>query len=126
MSTYVVDMSTRHSRAEIKAFLSVETAQVVAKDTRNGELVILRQGQAYELRNTTKEYFECPIDGCANPRLETVGGHTKWNGSGAWKGLNLDRQRAIMKAILESVQVDTAIQKGMSFYPQRLRPVWRL
>ena len=39
--------------------------------------MILRQGKAYELRSMTKEYFECPIDGCADPRLETVGGHTE-------------------------------------------------
>ena len=29
-----------------------------------------------------------------------------------WKSLNLDRQRAILKAILDSVQVDKVIQKG--------------
>lgn len=42
-----------------------------------------------------------------------------------WKSLNLDRQRAILKAILESVYVDKVIQRGMPFNPQRLRPIWR-
>ena len=42
-----------------------------------------------------------------------------------WKSLNLDRQRGILKAILESVQVDKVIQRGMPFNPQRLRPIWK-
>ena len=42
-----------------------------------------------------------------------------------WKSLNLDRQRAILKAILESVQVDKVIERGMPFNPQRLRPIWK-
>ena len=42
-----------------------------------------------------------------------------------WKSLNLDRQRAILKAMLESVQVDKVIQRGMPFNPQRLRPIWK-
>ena len=42
-----------------------------------------------------------------------------------WKSLNLDRQRAILKAILESVQVDKVIEAGMPFNPKRLRPVWK-
>ena len=42
-----------------------------------------------------------------------------------WESLNLDRQRAILKAISESVQVDKVIQKGMPFNPQRLRPFWK-
>lgn len=42
-----------------------------------------------------------------------------------WQTLNLDRQRAILKAILESVQVDKVIQAGMGFNPARLRPVWK-
>lgn len=42
-----------------------------------------------------------------------------------WKSLNLDRQRVILKAILESVQVDKVIERGMPFNPQRLRPIWK-
>ena len=42
-----------------------------------------------------------------------------------WNSLNLDRQRAILKAMLESVQVDKVIQRGMPFNPQRLRPIWK-
>lgn len=42
-----------------------------------------------------------------------------------WKSLNFDRQRAILKAVLESVQVDKVIAKGMPFNPQRLTPKWK-
>ena len=42
-----------------------------------------------------------------------------------WQSPNLDRQRAILKAILESVQVDKVIQRGMPFNPARLRPIWK-
>lgn len=42
-----------------------------------------------------------------------------------WKSLNLDRQRTILKAILESIQVDRVIQKGFPFDPARLRPIWK-
>jgi len=42
-----------------------------------------------------------------------------------WKSLNLERQRAILKAILESVEVDKVIVRGMPFNPARLRPIWK-
>ena len=42
-----------------------------------------------------------------------------------WQTLNLGRQRAILKAILESVQVDAVIKKGVPPKPSRLCPVWK-
>jgi len=42
-----------------------------------------------------------------------------------WQGLNLDRQTAILKSILESIQVDKVIQRGFPFDPARLRPIWK-
>lgn len=51
-----------------------EMAQVFAKDTRDGSIVILKQGEAEMIRAEAKEYFICPIEGCPNPSLETVGG----------------------------------------------------
>lgn len=42
-----------------------------------------------------------------------------------WESLNLDRQRAIMKSILEAVEVHKVVQMGMPFNPARLRPVWK-
>lgn len=41
------------------------------------------------------------------------------------EGLNLDRQRAILKAILEAIEVDKVIQPGSPFNPARIRPVWK-
>lgn len=40
-----------------------------------------------------------------------------------WQTLNLDRQRAILRSILESIQVDKVLEKGMPFNPARIRPV---
>jgi hypothetical protein len=46
--------------------------------------------------------------------------------SGWWKGLGLDRQRAVLAAVLESVTVAPADPKGpRRFQPERLDPVWR-
>lgn len=42
-----------------------------------------------------------------------------------WQGLNLDRQRTVLKSILESIQVDKVIEKGMPFNPARSRPIWK-
>ena len=42
-----------------------------------------------------------------------------------WKSSDLDRQRAILIAVLESEQVDKVIQRGMHFKPARLRPIWK-
>ena len=42
-----------------------------------------------------------------------------------WKSLNLDRQRAIMKSVIERIEVDKAIERGAPFNPQRLRPTWK-
>lgn len=42
-----------------------------------------------------------------------------------WKSLNLDRQRAILKSILESVEVDKTIRQGYGFNPARIRPIWK-
>jgi len=68
-------MGPRHSREEYETFFVVgETAQVVARDKRNGELVVIGKGQAQEIRSVTKEHFECPISGCIDRRLGTAGG----------------------------------------------------
>lgn len=42
-----------------------------------------------------------------------------------WSGLNLDRQRAILMAVLESVLVFKSPKKGYGFDHRRLKPVWK-
>ena len=68
-------MSGRHTREEHDAFASGETAQVVARDTRDGRLVRLERHDADAVRLEAKAYYECPVPGCtaAHP-LTTRGG----------------------------------------------------
>ena len=74
--SYCKDMAGRHTREELLAFLKGENAQVVARDSRNGELVVMRQGGADALRAITKQYLLCPVEDCPDPGLEAIGGST--------------------------------------------------
>ena len=69
-------MAGRHTREELLAFVKGENAQVVARDSRNGELVVMRQGQADALRAITKKFLLCPVEDCPDPGLKTIGGST--------------------------------------------------
>jgi hypothetical protein len=42
-----------------------------------------------------------------------------------WASLNLDRQRVIVKAVLERINVQTAKSGIVVFDPSRLEPVWK-
>jgi len=42
-----------------------------------------------------------------------------------WSNLNLDRQRAVLKSVLESVQVKRIVVKGYGFDSARLTPIWK-
>ena len=42
-----------------------------------------------------------------------------------WGALNLDRQRAIVAAVLDHVVVNRALRGRNRFDPDRLKPVWR-
>ena len=42
-----------------------------------------------------------------------------------WKSLNLDRQRAILKSVIETINVDKVTVKGTPFNPNRVRSVWK-
>ena len=68
-------MPRRHELAEYEAFVSGETAQVVARDDRPGEIVFLPRGRAAETRPTATAHYSCPIPDCTAPRpLSTRGG----------------------------------------------------
>ena len=68
-------MPGQHAREEYEAFASGETAQVVARDTRNGELVKLTRYAADRVRSVANAYYECPVPGCSAPQpLTTRGG----------------------------------------------------
>lgn len=42
-----------------------------------------------------------------------------------WESLNLDRQRAIVAAVLDHLDIGPAVQGRNSFDPKRVKPVWR-
>ena len=56
-----------------------------------------------------------PAGGIGSPQIFTL----------KWQTLNLDHQSAILKSILESIQVDKILEKGISFNPARFRPAWK-
>lgn len=67
----------RHYSQDLDEFTRGETAQVIARDTRDGSIVFLPRGGAHKLRAVAKSYFECPIAGCAAPRPLTARGGSK-------------------------------------------------
>jgi hypothetical protein len=42
-----------------------------------------------------------------------------------WSSLNLDRQRVIIKSVLEQINVQRAKSGIVVFDPSRLEPVWK-
>ena len=43
-----------------------------------------------------------------------------------WPTMNLERQAAIMAAVLDYATINPAITKGGQFSPTRISPVWNL
>ncbi|WP_029289516.1 competence protein CoiA family protein [Cellulomonas sp. HZM] len=66
---YEDDIAEQYAR-----FARGETAQVLARDDRTGELVFLGVGEAGERRATALAHYSCPVPGCDSPRpLSTKG-----------------------------------------------------
>ncbi|PVU84420.1 hypothetical protein DDP54_00800 (plasmid) [Cellulomonas sp. WB94] len=68
-------MTQRHDDS-LDDFARGETAQVLARDRRTGELVFLAAGQASAVRPAAREHFECPFPGCDSPAPLTTRGGT--------------------------------------------------
>lgn len=64
-------------------------------------------------------------------RLNGSSAVSAWVGNGSglraqWSGLNLDRQRAIVRAVLDHAVVASKVAGANDFRPERVRPVWKL
>lgn len=44
----------------------------------------------------------------------------------AWSGLNLDRQTAIVRALLDHAVIKPGVSGARSLDPARVEPVWKL
>lgn len=84
----------RHSRSELEEFARGETAQVIARDTRDGSIVLLPRGGAAGLRADARAYFECPIPGCPVPRPLTTRGGSRRDHFAHAKGSGVDHGSA--------------------------------
>ena len=54
--------------AAYAAFARGESAQVIARDDRTGELVFLGVGEADKQRAVAVAHYSCPVPGCDAPR----------------------------------------------------------
>jgi hypothetical protein len=59
-------------RLDPRAFMKSETAQVWARDSRNGALRYLANGDADAMKEEVAAHWRCPVPGCASPALIAI------------------------------------------------------